>query len=176
MDKKGIIVLGVILAMLFTGIAAYAMKNKMDTEKAQQIYKQRKELFTLTEEEFMEEIKERNPAEVLFASSMVKKYGKDIEEIYRLVEENDGDFKAVSKLLMDEKDPEMYQKIQQAKEKNEKSLEEVQHNFPVLTDKEKQNLKNEFDKKIKEGRKNSEKGTTLTKQEMESLKAEYDKK
>ncbi len=118
MNARRIVVIGLAVAILFSGIAVYATKTSMDTEKARQIFSQKRELFSLTEEEFMEAIKERRPAKVLFASSMAKKYTKDIEVIYKLIEDNNGDFRAVSKLLMDEVDPELYQKIQQARKRH----------------------------------------------------------
>ncbi len=207
MNRKiiAVLVLSLVMVILFSGMAAYATKANLDAEKARQIFKQRTDLFNMTEEEFMEAIKERDPAKVLFASSMAKKYTKDIDAIYKLIEENNGDFRAVSKLLMDEEDPELYQKIQQARQRQERTLEGAQQNFPVLTEAEMQNLKNEFDKKrgidttkgkeekaltteeieaLKEARQRSERTLeeaqqnfpVLTEAEMQNLKNEFDKK
>lgn len=55
-------------------------------EKAKTVFYSNRDMFSLTEEEFLKEIENRKPNEVLFASSLAKSFSKDIQYIYDLLD------------------------------------------------------------------------------------------
>jgi hypothetical protein len=180
MGKKYIVIaMTIIVIVLFTTIAVYAANTFMSKDKAWDAFYRNKDSLSLTEEEFREAIKKRNPAEVLFASLMAKLYDKKIEEIYRMLEEKNGDHKAVSDQLMIENDPDLYQKIERAKNRKERTIDEIEKK--TFTEEEIRRLKEEYDRKT--GKISPEfsptgeiEKKTFTEEEIRRLKEEYDRK
>lgn len=99
MKKKTIIIIILIIVLVTVSAGTIAAKGKLNIKKALDAFRSKEEIHFLDEEEFLEQIDERDAGEVLFASSIATAFNKTVDDIYELIDKYDHDIDKVHEVL-----------------------------------------------------------------------------
>lgn len=96
---KKIVMLVIIVAILSITTIFALGNNHINPIAKYNIYKKR---FSISKEEFLEDVETRNIGVVMFSANVAKSFDKDIEEIYQLMDANNDDMGIVGEILRSE--------------------------------------------------------------------------